>query len=247
MLLNKHMFKFISTICYSSIIFCLLSGCYHIGNTSLHIKSNATSQLLSNSDRILITTNHPNFESDWIFKNVKIWTKAHFIERGYSIVEKNTLIKPNVIVVIEPDLKIQFFQGTQFVCEAQFIQMSNINGGDNNNTYTTCYNKNNNAYTFIYDYNLTIYRPDTIYSDTNQYIASTDHKQNIIFSSRVSYKTGRIENNAQTYEQIYANIDDKIYKKITDAIFATFPLNQNSLVYFQNTPDGYIPTQIIKK
>lgn len=241
------MLKFILKINYSLIIFCSLSGCYHIGNTSLHVKNNATSQLLTNTDRILITTNHPIYENFWIFKNVKARTKAHFIERGYTITETNTLIKPNVIVLIEPDLKIRSFQGLRFACETKFTEMSNITAGNNNNTYTTCYNQNYTAHTYVYDYNLVIYRQDSIYNNINQYISSTDNKHNIIFSSHISYETEKIENNGQTYEQIYANIDDKIYQKMIDAIFATFPLKQNSLVYFQNTPDGYIPTQVIKE
>ncbi|CAI3957467.1 unnamed protein product [Commensalibacter papalotli (ex Botero et al. 2024)] len=87
------MLKFISKTSYGSIICCLLSGCYHFGNTSLHVKNNASSQLITNNDRILITTNHPIFEDFGIYKNLKARTQSHLIERGCSVVDKNTSIK----------------------------------------------------------------------------------------------------------------------------------------------------------
>ncbi|CAI3957450.1 hypothetical protein [Commensalibacter papalotli (ex Botero et al. 2024)] len=110
--------------------------------------------------------------------------------------------------------------------------MSDIRVGDSNNTYTTCYNQNHTTNTYVYDYSLTIYHPKSICNDINQCIDSKNYKQNAIFSSHISYKIEKAESSNLTYDQIYAKIDDKIYQKMTDAIFATFPLNQNSLVYF---------------
>lgn len=245
------MFKFISKISYSLLICGLLSGCYHLGNTSLHVKNKASPQLIQNTDVILITTSHPTFEGFGIFKDAKERVKSHLTERGYTVVEKNTSIKPNIFVLIEPDLTIRSFEKGQLVCEMHFLDMSSIQPADSygssQNAYTVCYNQLHTTLTYIYDYNLTIYRPDTISNNINQYTASKGYKQNPIFSSKTSYKSRKIENHAPIADQMYTNIDGTRYQQMTDAIFATYPMNQNFLVYFQNTPDGYIPTQIIKE
>lgn len=245
------MFKFISKISYSLLICCFLSGCYHLGNISLHVKNNASPQLIQNTDVILITTSYPIFEDFGIFKDAKERVKSHLTERGYKVVEKNSSIKPNIFVLIDPDLTIRFFNKEQLVCEMHFIDMSSIqiseSYGSIQNTYTICYNQLHTTLTYRYDYNLTIYRPNTVSNDINQYIASKDYKQNPIFSSKTNYESSKIANTTPIADQIYTNIDGTRYQQMTDAIFATYPLNQNSLVYFQNTPDGYIPTQIIKE
>lgn len=245
------MFKFISKISYSLIICSFLSGCYHLGNTSLHVKNKASPQLIQNTDVILITTSHPTFEDFGIFKDAKERVTSHLTALGYTVVEKTTSIKPNIFVLIEPDLIIRAFSGSQLVCEAHFVSPSHIQIPDSNgaayNTETVCYNQLHTSLAYIYDYNLTIYRPETVSNNINQYIASKGYQQNPIFSSKTNYESRKIENSAPINDQIYTNIDGTKYQQMTDAIFATYPLNQNSLVYFQNTPDGYIPTQIIKE
>lgn len=245
------MFKFISKISCSLIICSLLSGCYHIGNTSLHVKNKASPQLIQNTDVILITTSHPTFEGFGIFKDAKERVTSHLTALGYTVVEKNTSIKPNIFVLIEPDLTIRSFDKGQLVCEMRFLDMSSIQPidsyGSSQNAYTVCYNQLHTTLTYRYDYNLTIYRPETVYNNIKQYIDSKGYKQNPIFSGQTSYESRKIANVTPIADQIYTNIDSTRYQQMTDAIFATYPLNQNSLVYFQNTPDGYLPTQIIKE
>lgn len=141
--------KFILKVNYSIIACSLLSGCNYSNTISLHVQNSSLQQPFQTTDKIIILASRPDLENTEEFKTAKFRTKFYFQKHDYTVVEKNSLIKPSLFVLLEPSITIKSTTVTRQVCKddsVNFYQETQANPNDPN---VSCYDHYDTFDTYI--------------------------------------------------------------------------------------------------
>lgn len=231
------MLKFTLKTSYITVLCCLLSGCGLNNVSSFVVTSNSNQQLIQNTDKIVFLPEY-SYEAYSGFDNqIKSIIETKFNKLGYTVVSYNQTIKPTLIATYYVSELKDSHTVKQEVCHYENIKNPNDPNdlSNPNDVMRICQYEDATVDDYTYFCNFFIYRPDTLCDNqtTEQCIMILKKQTDkTLFSSRIQFTKDKPLDTGN------------LYPMMIKAVLETFPLHQTSEVFFQNTPEGYIPTQI---
>lgn len=247
---------------YISLIFCFTAGCTP---SRLTVQTYTNKELINNDDRIRVIFPYidVNDKKDLtstkkILIQAKIQMEKHLQSLGYTVIDtgdhpsyNNT--RPTLIAIVNPqDISIVTSKKV-YSCSYDMIDPTGSTT-DSNNLIQHCGDSEIMKIIYAYKYDFDIYRPNTLDNDiiTNcfknplldNFCSAPLAMQNIqvIFSSTAQYTSKHHFADQDLVNLLYNT--EKLVHMMSDAIFATYPLNKNFTISFSKTKYGYTPVKI---